>query len=172
MLCAMSDETTERVVAVNRGVEQSGGAAPKPGAAHRALDAWIGRWINQGYTIDEHGDAGLSIVTSDVYEWAPGGFFVLHTAFGRIGDFGGGGVEIIGYDDATDEYAAYFFDSAGNRSSHRLVADGDTWTYHGDTTRATVRFSHGDTVQTVLHERTDDGSTFVPSMKVTLIKVP
>ena len=48
---------------------------------------------------------------------------------------------------------------------------GDTWTYHGDTTRATVEFSEGNTVQTVLHERTDDGSTFVASMRVTLIKV-
>jgi catechol 2,3-dioxygenase-like lactoylglutathione lyase family enzyme len=161
----MSDDTTRRVVAVNRGVEQSDAAAPSPGEAHRALDAWIGRWINQGYTIDEHGNAGLPITTSDVYEWAPGGFFVVHTAYGRIGNFGGGGVEIIGHDAASGEYAAYFFDSAGNHSTHRIAANGDT-------TRATVQFSNDNTVQTVLHERTDDGSTFVPSMRVTLIKVP
>jgi hypothetical protein len=28
----------------------------------------------------------------------PGGFFVLHTAYGRIGDTAVGGTEIIGYD--------------------------------------------------------------------------
>ena len=167
----MSDDTTERVVAINRGVERSEAPVPSPGAAHRALDAWIGRWINQGHTIDEHGDVGMSITTSDIYEWAPGGFFVLHTAYGRIGEFDGGGVEIIGYDAASGEYVSNLFDSGGNHSTHRLVANDDTWTYHGDTTRATVEFSDGNTVQTVLHERTDDGSTFVPSMRVTLRKV-
>jgi len=167
----MSDESRERVVAINRGVEQSDAAGPTPGDAHRALDAWVGRWINQGHTIDEHGNPGLSITTSDVYEWAPGGFFVLHTAYGRIGDFDGGGVEVIGYDAERGEYTSQLFDSGGNHSTHRLVANGDTWTYFGDSTRATVEFSDGNTVQTVLHERTDDGSTFVPSMRVILRKV-
>ena len=167
----MSDDTTERMVAINRGVERSDEPGPSRGAPHRALEAWIGRWINQGHTIDEHGDAGLPITTSDVYEWVPGGFFVLHTAYGRVGDFGGGAVEIIGYDAATGEYTSQLFDSAGNHSAHRLVRDGDTWTYHGATTRATVAFSEGGTVQTVLHERSDDGATFVPSMRVRLIKV-
>jgi hypothetical protein len=34
-----------------------------------------------------------------------------------------------------------------------------------------VEFSDSHRVQTVLHERTDDGTTYRPSMKVTLIKV-
>jgi hypothetical protein len=38
---------------------------------------------------------GTTITTSDVYEWAPGGFFLLHTAYGRIGEFDVGGTEII-----------------------------------------------------------------------------
>jgi hypothetical protein len=40
-----------------------------------------------------------------------------------------------------------------------------------DTTRSTVEFSDNYRVQAVLHERTDDGTTYRPSMKVTLIKV-
>src|SRR4051812_5350508 len=40
------------------------------------------------------------VLRVDVYEWMPGGFFVLHTAYGRIGDVGGGGTEIIGFDPA------------------------------------------------------------------------
>jgi hypothetical protein len=42
---------------------------------------------------------------------------------------------------------------------------------HGDTTRATMVFSDDHHVQTVLHERTDDGTTSTPSMRVTLVKV-
>ncbi len=52
-----------------------------------------------------------------------------------------------------------------------LVASGHIWTYQSDTTRSTVEFSDDNHVQTVLHERTDDGTTYKPSMKVTLVKV-
>jgi hypothetical protein len=113
----------------------------------------------------------MTITTSDVYEWAPGGFFVVHTAYGRIGEFNGGGVELIGYDRASGRYTSHLFDSAGNLTVSGLDARGDTWTYQGATTRATVTFSHDDHIQTVLHERTDDGITYKPSMTVTLVKV-
>jgi hypothetical protein len=110
-------------------------------------------------------------VPTDVYEWAPGGFFIVHSAFGRIEEFGVGGIEIIGYDDTSGDYRSHFFDSQGNVTVSSLVARGDMWTYQGDTTRATAEFSNNDRVQTVLHERTDDGMTYRPSMKVTLVKV-
>jgi hypothetical protein len=44
------------------------------------------------------GGRDVPILTSDVYEWAPGGFFVVHSAFGKIGETSVGGVEIIGVD--------------------------------------------------------------------------
>jgi hypothetical protein len=87
-------------------------------------------WINEGHMINDDGSPGPAITTSDVYEWAPGGFFIVHSAYGRIGEFGVGGRQ---------------------HSFHRGV----------DNYR----------VKTVLHERTDDGTTYRPSMKVTLIKV-
>jgi hypothetical protein len=66
---------------------------------------------------------------------------------------------------------SYFFDSQGNASTSKLVAHGDTWTGQGATTRATVEFSDSNHVQTVLHERSDDGKTYTASMKVTLNKI-
>jgi len=167
----MTEQPTERVVQLNRGVEQSESPGPVRGPEHEALQPWIGRWINRGHTLDDDGTPGMAITTSDVYEWVPGGFFVLHTAYGRVGEFGGGGVEIIGYDAASGMYTSHLFDSAGTVTVSSLVARGDTWTYRGETTRATVEFSDGDHVQTVLHERTDDGTTYKPSMQVTLIKI-
>jgi hypothetical protein len=167
----MTQETTPRVVAVNRGVEHAGRQGSRRGPQHDALDAWVGRWINEGHMINDDGSPGPRITTSDVYEWAPGGFFILHSAYGRIGEFGVGGIEIIGHDEASGDYKSHFFDSQGNVIVSSLVARGDTWTYQGDTTRSTVDFSDNHRVQTVLHERTDDGTTYRPSMKVTLIKV-
>jgi catechol 2,3-dioxygenase-like lactoylglutathione lyase family enzyme len=167
----VSNEANPRVVQINRGVEDAAGAAPEPGPRHEALGVWVGRWINQGHTVNRDGSPGMTITTSDVYEWVPGGFFVAHAAYGRVGDFGGGAVEVIGWDDSSGEYRSHVFDSAGNVVVSRLVASGDTWTYYGDTTRATVQFSADAHVQTVLHERTDDGTTYQAAMRVTLTKV-
>ena len=165
------DEPTARVVQLNRGVEQAADTAPQRGPEHEALERWVGRWINQGHTVGDDGTPAMTITTSDVYEWVPGGFFVAHTAYGRVGEFSGGAVEVIGYDDATGEYTSHLFDSAGNVVVSRLVANGDTWTYYGDSTRSTVVFSDDNHVQTVLHERTDDGTNYVTSMQVVLTKV-
>ena len=136
-----------------------------------ALDAWIGRWINEGHVLLDDGSPGPKILTSDVYEWAPGGHFVLHTAYGRIGALDGGAVEMIGVDAAGGGYTSHLYDGEGNVSTHRLTASGDTWTYHGEHTRSTVEFGDGDRIQTVLHERTDDGSAYRPISRVTLHKV-
>ncbi|KOG37611.1 hypothetical protein ADK74_36190 [Streptomyces decoyicus] len=159
------------MVAVNRGAEHADSQGSGRGPQHDALDAWVGKWINEGHMINDDGSPGSAITTSDVYEWAPGGFFLVHSAYGRIGEFGVGGMEIIGYDETSGDYRSHFFDSQGNVTVSSLVAHGNTWTYQGDTTRSTVEFSDNHRVQTVLHERTDDGTTYRPSMKVTLIKV-
>ncbi|MCB5907372.1 DUF1579 family protein [Streptomyces pinistramenti] len=167
----MTNETTPRVVAVNRGTEHADGPGSGRGPQHDALDAWVGRWINEGHMTNDDGSPGPAIITSDVYEWAPGGCFIVHSAYGRIGEFGVGGTEIIGYEETSGDYRSHFFDSQGNVTVSRLVAHGDTWTCQGDTTRSTVEFGDNHRVQTVLHERTDDGTTYRPSMKVTLVKV-
>jgi hypothetical protein len=63
------------------------------------------------------------IVTSDVYEWIPGRFAVLHTAYGRIGDLDVGGVEILGYYADSGKYTSHFFDSQGHVTVDELIYD-------------------------------------------------
>jgi hypothetical protein len=77
----------------------------------------------------------------EVYEWMPGKFFVLHTAYGRIGDLEVGGTQIIGYDETSDTYRSHFFDSEGNVTTQELSEAGGVWTWQGETTRATSAFS-------------------------------
>jgi hypothetical protein len=64
-------ESTEaaRVVAVAAGVERTDRAAPVRDDRHRALEVLIGKWINEGRTAAV---PSAPILTSDVYEWAPG----------------------------------------------------------------------------------------------------
>jgi hypothetical protein len=161
-------ETTEsaRVVAVAAGVEQTDRAVPVRDERHQALEVLIGKWINEGRTA---GVPSQAILTSDVYEWAPGGFFVLHSAFGRIGDTAVGGVEMIGvYEDA---YRSTFYDSFGNVHHSRLEIDGDVLRWTGERTRSTVTLTDGGRTQVVQHEASADGVNWAPSMDVTLRKV-
>ena len=144
--------------------------APKPGPRHAQLNAIIGHWITEGHIINADGSPGAKILASDVYEWAPGGFFVLHSAYGFIGDVGAGGVEMIGYV-ASDAYRIHFFDSLGNVTRHELTIRNHTWIWQGEFTRCTSVFSEDYRTQTAHHERTDDGANWVASMHVVLRKV-
>jgi hypothetical protein len=143
----------------------------RPGPEHRVLDALIGRWLTEGHTVAGAGAAALPILASDVYEWAPGGFFIHHTAYGRVGAFDVGGTEIIGYDPESEIYRVHFFDSLGNATAHTLSVRDSVWTWQGERTRCTGRFSEGGRVMTAHHERSDDGVKWEPSMVVTLRRV-
>jgi hypothetical protein len=143
----------------------------QPGPEHKSLEVFIGKWMNEGQTIAGASAPAVKILTSDVYEWMPGGFFVLHTAYGRIGNMDVGGTEILGYDAVSQQYRSYFFDSQGNVSMQELTASGDTWTWSGGQTRCTAVFSDQGKMQTAHHERLDEQGNWIPSMDVTLTKV-
>jgi Protein of unknown function (DUF1579) len=71
---------------------------------HEPLEIFIGKWMTAGETVATEDAPAVKILASDVYEWMPGGFFILHTAYGRIGDQDVGGTEIIGYDAEAEVY--------------------------------------------------------------------
>lgn len=135
------------------------------------LNIFIGKWMNEGYVVETAEASSVKITTSDVYEWLPGKFFVLHTAYGRIGNMDVGGVEILGYDPLTKSYFSRFFDSSGGIHEDNLTTDGYSWTWKGKTTGCTAVFSENGKVQTAHHVRLDENDKWVPSMEVVLTKV-
>jgi Protein of unknown function (DUF1579) len=161
----------------NKEVADAGGVASgrvrpaEPGPEVKRLEVFIGRWITEGYIVDEDGNPGAKIVASDVYQWAPGNFFVIHPAYGRVGDVGVGGVEIIRFEHATGRYLAQFLDSQGNANTSDLTSDGENWTWQGETTRCTGEFSVDGRTLTAHHERRTENGSWVPSMEVVLTKV-
>jgi Protein of unknown function (DUF1579) len=138
---------------------------------HELMSSLVGKWITVGETIPSDGAPALEIRTSDIYEWVAGGFFLFHTAYGRIGESDVGGVEIIGYDPETKRYLTFFFDSKGNISTQDLIFDDGKWTWSGEHARATGILSDDGQSMPTLHEWSDDGLTWRPSMDVTLWKV-
>ena len=167
----MSDTArSARVVKVAAGVEDTDRAAPVRDSRHEALGVLIGNWINEGHTIGAGEIPSVPILTSDVYEWAPGGFFVVHSAFGRIGVTPVGGVEIIGVDG--DGYRSTFHDSFGNVHVSRLDIEGNVLKWTGDRTRCTVTMTDDGMTQNARHEASPDGRNWAPSMDVTLRRIP
>jgi hypothetical protein len=136
-----------------------------------SLDVFIGRWLTEGETVAGPGAPAVKILASDVYEWAPGGFFVHHIAYGRIGSTDVAGTEIIGYDAASGKYRVHFFDSQGNTVAQELSVRDGVWTWQGERTRCTGVFREGGRVMTAKHERSEDGVRWVPSMEVRLTRV-
>jgi hypothetical protein len=136
---------------------------------HQALAVLIGKWINEGHTIETAEIPLVPILTSDIYEWAPGGFFVVHSAFGKIGETSVGGVEIIGVDG--EAYRSTFYDSFGNVHHSRLEIEAEVIRWIGDRTRCTATISDGGTTQIAHHESSTDGVSWTASMGVTLRKV-
>src|SRR5918995_6617262 len=113
-----STSSSPRVVKVASGLESTDRHVPVRDMQQEASDVPIGKWINEGRTVATAEIPSVPILTSDVYEWAPGGIFVVHSAYGRIGESSVGGVEIIGA--AGDAYVSTFYDSFGNVHTSRV----------------------------------------------------
>jgi hypothetical protein len=145
--------------------------APTPGPEHARLEVFIGKWINEGATVPEGDEPAAKIMTSDVYEWIPGRFAVLHTAYGRLGDMDVGGVEIIAYDSESGKYTSHFFDSQGHVTLDELLFDDGKWVWNGERIRTTSTFSGDGKVQRSLHEQSEDGTNWRLAMDVTLRRV-
>jgi hypothetical protein len=146
-------------------------AVPEPGREHKRLEVFVGKWINEGQTVARADASSRTILTSDVNDWMPGGFFVLHTAYGRIGNMHVGGAEIISYDTASQTYRAHVFDNRGAISTDEVTVQGDTWTWKGATTGATAVFTDDGKTLGAHHVRLDADGTWVPAMEVTVTKV-
>src|ERR1700677_4154912 len=110
----MSHAPTESagVISVAAGMEKTGQTPAVADSHHQALSVLIGKWINEGHTIGTGEIPPGPILTSDVYEWAPGGFCVVHPEFGKTGDTRVGGVEILAA--AGEASQPTFSDSFGN----------------------------------------------------------
>lgn len=99
-----------------------------PGAEHKLLDIIIGKWITLGETVANENSQAVPINASDVYEWIPGGFYILHSAFGVIG----GAIEMIGYDAKNEKYFSHNYDSQGNTTQDEITITENVWMWTGE----------------------------------------
>lgn len=168
------------------GYEHDGQGAPTPGAEIQRLGALVGRWRSEGHVI---GDPPMPVTGTDIYEWLPGGFFLVHHVDVFVGDQPVQALEIIGeYDPATDSFTARAYDNEGAVTVMRASVDDDgVWTFTGGAdvaqaaqpgsanpeggVRSTLTVSPDGTSMTARWERTDDGTTWQPWMDMSFTRM-
>ena len=106
----------------------------------KMLDIFVGKWRVQGESFGGQASSDFpeTWVSDETYEWLPGGYFLLHRWDARVGSKEFTGIEILGYDDATDSYFARMFDNMGNKPEYRIRRDEGTWMFTESASRATV----------------------------------
>ena len=141
---------------------------PKPTAAHRRLNVFIGNWHAEGTSYGDGQDvahqraAGAPWTSDESYEWLPGKFFILHRWDAMAGKHEFKGAEIIGYDEAKASYFTRLFDNAGNHPEYRASVDGDVRNFKEPQTRATVTVQGGGSKMSFKWEWKNGGSDWLP----------
>ena len=143
------------------------------GAEHERLDALIGRWKTDGQTKETPGAPAAKIDAVDTYEWAPGGFALLHGVDAKVGDETVEGAEIIGYDPERGAYVTQYFGSDGPAAYEAdLARENGTlvWRMRSKGDRFTGTFNDEGNVITGHWELLDDDGNWQPWMDITLTK--
>jgi hypothetical protein len=139
---------------------------PKPSAAHKRLEVFIGAWHAEGTSYGVGQDpadpraAGVPWTSDESYQWLPGGGFVLHRWDAMAGSFSG--AEIMGYDEAEGGYFTRMFDNGGHHPHYRASVDGDVWSFSEAQTRATVTAQDSGDKMTFNWEWKNGGSNWLP----------
>lgn len=162
---------------MTKGVQTSAQQQPrKTGPEEQRLNVFVGKWRTEGETTGGEGPV-IPLRSSDEYEWLPGNFFVFHRWDGTAGETEVHGIEIMGYDANSGAYRTQFFDNDGNSGSEQLSVRDRTWTWVGrrvmgsDWHRCTAVVSDDGNSIRATHERSNDGTSWMPWMDVTLRRV-
>jgi hypothetical protein len=162
------------------------GSAVAPSPEIQRLGALVGRWRSEGHIV---GEVLVPITGTDIYEWLPGGFFLVHHVDVVIGEQTVQAIELIGeYDPANDSYTARSYDNQGNITTMRArVDEHGTWTFTGGgdvaaaarpssagasgAVRSTLTVSPGGDNMTARWERCDDDAGWQPWMDMTFTRM-
>jgi hypothetical protein len=136
------------------------------------------------------GEVPIPITGTDIYEWLPGDFFLLHRVDVVIGKQRVEALEILGeYDPATSSFTGRAYDNMGNVTVMRAKVDEQgVWTFigggdiapvarpasadSGGAVRSTLTVSADRSRMRAKWERSDDGANWQPWMDMTFTRMP
>lgn len=141
-----------------------------PHTKKEILNKLVGRWITSTNIRARNGSPATTVSGSDVYQWAPGGNFLLHFAYGIRDTVGFGAMEVIGYDKESDKFISYSFNPDGSFSKDTLTVNNNIWVWTGKEVRSTGTMNEDGKVLRVNHEITTDDKTYAPYMEGVLTR--
>jgi hypothetical protein len=155
----------------------------KPSPQTQRLGALVGRWRSEGHVVGE----SVPIVGTDVYEWLPGEFFLVHHVDVTVGDQPVQAIELIGeVDPETGAFIARTYDNEGAVTiMHATVDDAGVWTFTGgpDIAPAAQPYEDSVAVRSILTiaedgnsmhadwQRSTDGTTWEPWMDMSFTRM-
>lgn len=132
---------------------------------HQQLEIFAGKWHTTGRTVD-----GVEVNATDVYEWLPGGYFLLHQWHALMGENVSRGIEILGYDAEKQVFSSRFYDDQGNTDTYHITNEGNTWRFERKNERATIDVEENGNRLKVQWETSSDDENWKPWMHVELRK--
>lgn len=139
-------------------------------AALKRLHPFEGTWKTQGEIFATDSSPALTIEGTDIYEWLPGGYFLIHRVDVRMGGEQIDSIEIIGYDDSNDTYPMHYFGYQGSKGVMVAVCNSNTWVFTGETERFTGSFNETGNILSGRWEQLRN-SEWIDWMNIKLTKV-
>ena len=159
------------------GVQQSVGTL-QPSPEHKKLAAFVGTWKDEAEMKPSPFGPDGKMSLTETCEWFTGGFSIvcLTETTGIMGDLKT--LSVLGYDPEEKVYRLYEFNSMGWSSAAKGSADGDTWTFDGESriggklvkSRATIKLPSPDSA-TMKSEMSVDGGPMTLVMELKGIRV-
>ena len=144
---------------------------PNPDPALNRLSVFVGKWNTEGLIKASPSGPAAKLKATDIYEWLPGGFFLIHHVDGYMGDEEVRTIEIIGYDTASQTYFTHSYDNRGSVGTYQANLLDAVWTIAGKSERFTGMFSDDSNTLTGSWELSGDDDSWIPWMDIKLTKV-
>ena len=131
----------------------------------------IGNWNTEGIIWDAGKESG-SIKGTDCYEWAAGGFYILHRVNVIMDEKKVEVIELIGYDEKNKIFIMYSFDNEGNHMIMHAFSekDGELKIFN-EKMRSTLKAARDGKYMIAKWEQSSDGIHWVKWMDMKFTRV-
>lgn len=135
------------------------------------LQPFIGLWKTTGKVYSSANTAPGRINGTDIYEWLPGGFFMIHKVDVLMGTKQSRSLEIIGFDEERQVFTMHSFDDQGNETLMMAARlQNNLWTFEGDNLRFNGGFSRDGMILSGTWEQRDENGKWSLFIRIHLTR--
>lgn len=135
------------------------------------LNLLVGRFSTFGRMLNDSGKE-MTFRGTDVYEWLPGGHFLLHRWDVDMPEGKRQGIEVIGCAENEEAFTARSYDDLGNESVMKVSVAGNSINFANEVMRFTGKLvDRGEAIHGVWELKAGASAEWSPWMEVTLTRL-